>query len=92
MSIGEASPYHTKSQQYNKAVKCAYKTKNSGCYTGVLCFGEIYMKIEDSNLICQHLYCADHSRTHFYSLADCGYIIMLVREIKRIVLCKLDEK
>lgn len=29
------------------------KTKNSGCYTGVLCFGEIYMKIEDSNLICQ---------------------------------------
>ena len=65
MSIGEASPYHTKSQQYNKAVKCAYKTKNSGCYTGVLCFGEIYMKIEDSNYKCQRLSSANPFRFRF---------------------------
>lgn len=59
------------------AKKC--KTKNSGFYTGVLCFGEIYMKIEDSKLIFQHL-----------SLLTV-YIILSVRESKRIVLCKLDE-
>ena len=73
------------------AKKC--KTKNSGFYTGVLCFGEIYMKIEDSNYnvsVCLSPFFS--FVLSFYSLADCDYIIKLVREIKRIVLCKLDEK
>lgn len=39
------------------AKKC--KTKNSGFYTGVLCFGEIYMKIEDSKLGFSALVLAD---------------------------------